>query len=284
MMSQPNLEQLIASLAAEISQVPGVSAVVLGGSRARGTQTEKSDIDLGIYYHPERPLDLAALGRVAAQFDDARRADALTPLGGWGPWINGGGWLTVQGIAVDFIYRDLAKVTKIIDDCQSGRVEIFYQPGHPHGFVSSIYMAELAVCKLLWESDLGEVSALKAQTDPYPASLAQAIINSFAWEINFSLGIARKAVSRGDVVYACGCCFRAAMCLLQVLFALNGEYWLNEKGAVLVTEKFSLCPQNFRNRIELAFATLSPQALDIEQAIDLLDELSAEVGLILEKA
>ncbi len=283
-MSQPNFEQLIASLAAEISQVPGVSAVVLGGSRARGSLTDKSYMELGIYYHPERELDLAALGRVAAQFDDARRADALTPLGGWGPWINGGGWLTVQGIAVDFIYRDLAKVTKIIDDCQNGRVEIFYQPGHPHGFVSSIYMAELAVCKLLWESNLGEVSALKAQTDPYPASLAQAIINSFAWEINFSLGIARKAVSRGDVVYASGCCFRAAMCMLQVLFALNKEYWLNEKGAVLGTEKFALCPQNFRGRIELAFATLSPQGSEIGQAIDLLDELSAEIGLILEKA
>jgi predicted nucleotidyltransferase len=45
-MPASNLEQLIASLAAEISQVPGVSAVVLGGSRARGTHTGKSDIDL----------------------------------------------------------------------------------------------------------------------------------------------------------------------------------------------------------------------------------------------
>lgn len=277
-MAQTNFEQLIQSLTAEIARVPGVSAVVLGGSRARGTHTETSDVDLGIYYHPQRPLDLAALGRVAEKFDDAQRADVLTPLGGWGPWINGGGWLKVQGVAVDFIYRDLAKVTKIVDDCHAGQVEIFYQPGHPHGFVTSIYMAELAVCQLLWESDRAEVSALKARTVPYPDRLARALVDKFSWEIDFSLGIAHKAVSRGDVVYASGCCFRAAMCMLQTLFALNRAYWLNEKGAVLASEQFSLLPPDFRARIEQAFARLSAQGTDIESAVGLLEGLSLDIA------
>lgn len=277
-MAQTNFESLIQVLVAEISQVPGVSAVVLGGSRARGTHTEASDIDLGIYYHPQRPLDLAALGRVAEKFDDAQRADALTPLGGWGPWINGGGWLKVQGVAVDFIYRELAKVTKIVEDCHAGQVDIFYQPGHPHGFVTSIYMAELAVCQLLWESDRAEVSALKARTVPYPASLARALIDKFSWEIGFSLGIARKALSRGDVVYVSGCCFRAAMCMLQTLFALNRAYWLNEKGAVLAAEQFKILPPDFRARIERAFAILSAQGADIESALGLLEGLSSDVA------
>lgn len=275
-----NLEQLIITIAAEISQVEGVSAVVLGGSRARGTQNNKSDVDLGIYYHPDRPLDLAALGRVAAQFDDAHRSDALTPLGSWGPWINGGGWLTVNGIAVDFLYRDLGKVTAVVDSCHQGKVEIFYQPGHPHGFMSSIYMAELAVCKPLWESDRHEISALKARTNPYPAALKQALIGTFGWEINFSIEIARKGISRGDVVYASGCCFRAAMCMLQILFAINEAYWLNEKGAVLMTETFSRRPQDFRRRIELAFTTLSPQSPDMGKAINILGKLAKEIEAI----
>jgi predicted nucleotidyltransferase len=104
---------IIEELADRIKDVRGVSAVVLGGSRAIGTHTEESDIDIGIYYDPADPLDLAALGRLSADFDDEQRADALTPIGGWGPWINGDGWLTVRSVPVDFLYRDLRRVSEI---------------------------------------------------------------------------------------------------------------------------------------------------------------------------
>jgi len=88
-----NVEELIADAVQRLRPVHGVAAIVLGGSRARGAHAPSSDVDLGIYYQPERPLDLAALTRVAAGLDDLRRPDLLTPIGGWGPWINGGGWL-----------------------------------------------------------------------------------------------------------------------------------------------------------------------------------------------
>jgi predicted nucleotidyltransferase len=106
-------DSIIEELADRIKDVRGVSAVVLGGSRAIGTHTEESDIDIGIYYDPADPPDLAALGRLAADFDDEQRADALTPIGGWGPWINGGGRLTVRSVPVDFLYRDLRRVSEI---------------------------------------------------------------------------------------------------------------------------------------------------------------------------
>lgn len=276
------VESLINDLVSKMREVAGVSAIVLGGSRARGTETASSDIDLGIYYHPDRLLDLAALNRVAKQFDDEHRADILTPLGGWGPWINGGGWLNVRFTAVDFLYRDLRKVAAVIDACHRGQVEMTYQPGHPFGFVSSIYMGEVAVCKLLWESGRGELSALKARTMPYPVALRHALIDKFGWEIDFSLGIARKGVSRGDVVYAAGCCFRAAMCMLQTLFAINGQYWLNEKGAVLLAETFARRPADFRSRIESAFAVLTETGVDIDKGIDHLVGLRADIAGLLE--
>lgn len=93
------LEEIVARL----MQVRGVSAIVLGGSRARGTHTPKSDFDLCLYYLPDQPLDLAALEQIAAQLDDQHRPGLVTPIGGWGPWINGGGWLTIQSQPVDFI-------------------------------------------------------------------------------------------------------------------------------------------------------------------------------------
>src|SRR5215207_3251695 len=112
-----DIQPIINTIIEKIKHIDGVSAVVLGGSRARATHTPKSDIDLCIYYHPAYPLDLTALERVATEIDDSHRTGLIISIGGWGPWINGGGWFKVQSQAVDFLYRDLSKVEAIIDDC-----------------------------------------------------------------------------------------------------------------------------------------------------------------------
>jgi predicted nucleotidyltransferase len=272
MQSEPLIQQIVA----EVKRVEGVKGIVLGGSRARGTHTSSSDIDLGIYYHPDSPPNLSFLSEIATQLDDEHRVDVITGIGGWGPWINGGGWLRVQSQPVDFLYRDVEKVTRIIKDCLKGNVEIFYHPGHPLGFVSSIYLAEVALCQPLWDPD-SLIEELKSQVHPYPDALQKALIQKFAWEINFSIDTARKSIERADVAYAAGCCFRSVMCMLQVLFALNKTYWLNEKGAVAIAETFSRKPTMFQSRIHEAFALLDANPLSIQNAIADLEELSKDI-------
>ena len=147
-------------------------------------------------------------------------------------------------------------MNQVIDDCQSGHITIDYQPGHPHGFVSSIYMGEVNLGLPLHDPN-GVFAALKAKTTPYPAKLRQATINKFAWEISFSLVVTQKAVARGDVVCAAGCCFRSLACINQVLFALNEVYLLNEKGAMALANGFTLCPADYQQRIESVFALLA---------------------------
>ena len=270
------IESLIQKIVQDVKQVEGVKAIVLGGSRARGTQTSSSDVDLGIYYHPDSPLNLAALSEVATQLDDQHRADVITAIGEWGPWINGGGWLKIQSHPVDFLYRDLEKVTGIIADCLHGKVEIFYQPGHPLGFVSSMYLAEVAVCQPLWDAD-GSISELKSKIDPYPDALQMGLIQRFAWEINFSLEIAEKSIKRSDVTYAAGCCFRSVMCMLQVLFAVNKMHWLNEKGAVALAETFARKPESFQSRVNETFDILGANPQSIQAAITILEQLSKDI-------
>ncbi len=284
-MPTPNqVETLIKKLTIEIQRIPGVTAVVLGGSRARGTQTNDSDIDLGIYYDSnQQALDVAALNHIARQFDDKQRPDLLTQPGGWGPWINGGGWLQIEGIPVDFLYRDLQKVSRVLNDCCQGRVEMVYQPGHPHGFVSSIYLSEIAVCQTLWEGSGWAITNLKAQVNPYPLALQRALIEKFAWEIDFSLKMAHKGVTRRDVVYTTGCCYRASACLIQTLFALNKQYWLNEKGAVAMLESQPLRPADFRNRIEAAFSALDNQSVALDLAVEILNGLLEETAPLVER-
>ncbi len=275
-------ETLIQNIVSEIKSVSGVKAIVLGGSRARGTHTPSSDIDLGIYYDPSQPMDLVALGNVATQLDDEHRIDVITGFGGWGPWINGGGWLRIQSMPVDLLYKDLDKIRTYIDACLNGKVEIFYQGGHPHGFVTSIYLSEIALCQPLWDPE-GIIAELTEKVYPYPEALQKAIFYSFAWEIDFSVMIARKSIERADVHYAAGSCFRAVMCMLQVLFALNKEYWLNEKGAINITDRFAIKPANFRSRVEEIYKLLDASPEAIEKAVTLLKGLSGEVYELLPK-
>jgi predicted nucleotidyltransferase len=271
------LPQFIHRVVDRLQSIEGIAAIALGGSRARGNHTQKSDVDLGIYYQPENPLDLVALNHLASQLDDKHRANLITPIGEWGKWINGGGWLKVEGVSVDFLYRDVLQVSHVMDDCHAGQITIDYQPGHPHGFVSSIYMGEVAIGLPLHDPD-GVLAALKAKTTPYPITLKQATVNKFAWEISFSLFVAQKAVARGDVAYAAGCCFRSVACMNQVLFALNQEYLLNEKGAVALANNFALCPPDYQQRVESAFALLAADATSIMDAIAILEEIEQDLS------
>ncbi len=274
--SQGSVQGLLDAIVPRLAMVAGIEAVVLGGSRALGAATPASDVDLGLYYRAEAPPDLDALQRVAAEIDDEQRRDAITPLGEWGPWINGGGWLRVQGVAVDFLYRELGQVEQVIDACRAGRVEIFYQPGHPHGFVNAIYMGEVAVCRSLWDAH-GALHALKARTDPYPGALQRALIGKFLWEARFSLDTARKSAGRGDAHYVAGCCFRSVACLMQTLFALNRRYLLNEKGAVARAATLPLCPPQLEARVQDIYARLDGEGEHLVLALTHLEELMAAV-------
>jgi predicted nucleotidyltransferase len=240
-MSDANDEALLSRLVGALAPVTGIEAIALGGSRARGTATAASDYDIGLYYRGRRPIDIAALSKVAASLDDRGTGAEVTPLGGWGPWIDGGGWLLIGGIHVDLLYRDLDRVASAIDDAHAGKVEPHYQPGHPHAFLSTIYVGEAAHARPLH--------------DPTGA-LAAALRERFEWEASFAIANARKSLDRGDVSYVAGCVFRAVASLCQALFALNGQWLLNEKGAVTAVDGFALQPADFSRRVARIYADL----------------------------
>lgn len=270
--TDPNDEKLLARLVHAFGGVPGIRAIVLGGSRARGAASANSDYDIGLYYEPDSPIDVGRLAKAAMLLPGAA-SSSVTAVGEWGPWINGGAWLTVDGRRVDLLYRDLGKVADVIAACRAGRIERVYQPGHPHAFVSSIYMGELALCQVLWGPD--KVLAPPRQLcTPYPAALAEALIRTFFWEARFALDNAAHGRGRQDPAYVAGCAFRCIACLCQALFALNRTYLLNEKGAVAGVERLALRPADFAARVERAVAEgaagLSTLAALVDETASLL--------------
>ena len=243
----PNVpDPLLARIVPRLAEVPGIAGIVLGGSRARGTATAASDYDIGLYYGPHEPLDTARLLEIAKELVDDPAAAAITPVGGWGPRIVGGGWLNVGGQKVDLLYRGVEPVRAVISACRAGQVSMDYQPGHPHGFCSAIWMGEVALCVPLHDPN-GAIAELKVATTPYPDALRDALLKMFLWEILFSIENGEIAVARGEQTHIAGCTYRALCCIGQVLFALNRRYLINEKGALAEAASFprnvSLLPE-----------------------------------------
>lgn len=264
--------RLATRLAERLKEIEGVRAVVLGGSWARGEALPNSDVDIGIYYLPDHPPSVDALRRLARELDDRHLPDLVTDLGGWGPWINGGGWLRVEGRQVDLLYRDLDRVTTTIEECRAGRLTFHYQPGHPHGFHSHIYAGEVRYCNVLYDPG-NHLSGLKELTADYPPLLKGSLVRRFGWEARFALDTSRKSAERGETFYVTGCLFRCVACLVQVLFALNERYFVNEKGSVSTVETFSYRPNGFGETVSSVLARPGDSPDLLAESIERLAEL-----------
>jgi predicted nucleotidyltransferase len=279
-MSFMTVENIINEIAKELSELPGVVGVVLGGSRARGNHHATSDIDIGIYYNESAGFNVSDVSTVATKFDDEHRENLVTNIGEWGPWINGGGWLIVQGYHVDFLFRDINRVEQVIEEGLAGNVSTHYHTGHPHAFLNVMYMGEVSICKILADKT-NRIAELKSKTIPYPKSLKDAIIGYFMFEASFSLMFAKDNVDKDDLSYVMGHCFRTISCLNQVLFALNEEYCINEKKAVRLIDGFKTKPQDYKKRIDEIITLLSPKTDSTNQAIENLEALTSETQLLL---
>jgi predicted nucleotidyltransferase len=261
MPTDPILNRIVPTLAT----VPGVAAIALGGSRARGTATANSDYDIGLYFSAAEPIDTGRLLSAVRTFVQAPADAEVTAIGGWGPWIVGGGWLTVDGRKVDLLYRNLDDVAGVIEDCRAGEIAMHYQPGHPHGFCPAIWMGEVALCVPLHDPG-SKLARLKAMTSPYPVALRDALIKRFQWEILFAIENAEIAIARGEQTHIAGCAYRALACLAQVLFALNERYLVNEKGALQEAAQFAQTIPDLIGRVEKIWQAIGDKQFEAASA------------------
>lgn len=267
---------LLARLIETLSPVEGLAAIALGGSRGRGTAGPNSDYDVGLYYGRERPLDVVALRQaIAPLVDDPSMT--VTGIGEWGPWVIGGGWLTIGGQEVDLLYREITSIHGVIDEARQGRFTMDYQVGHPHGFCSVIWMGEVDTCRVLSDPD-GVLAHLKRRTRPYPEPLRQALVARFGWEVGFAIDNAELAARRGERTHIAGCAYRALCCIAQVLFALNGRYLINEKGAVAESATFPVTVDGLGAAETLIWRTIGEGRFP--DALESLHDLSAKLAIV----
>lgn len=240
---------------------------MLGGSHARGRARPESDIDLGLLYSETSPFDIERVREMAGAVNDTPEP-VVTGFYEWGPWVNGGAWLTISGQRVDLVYRSLEHLDRVISDAEAGRYELHYLQQPPFGFFSATYLGEIAVCQPLIDP-AGRLVRLKARVAHYPEALRQAVVRDHLWMAEFTLGaFAWKYAARSDVHGTVTCLTRATNHLILVLFALNRTYPVNDKTALAEIAEFECTPPAFAERVNATFACPGSSAEELRAAVD----------------
>jgi predicted nucleotidyltransferase len=267
--------ELISTLSERLGAIHGVKAVVLGGSYARGRARPGSDIDLGVFYSETDPFSIQSVRELAEAVNDTA-GPVVSGFYEWGPWVNGGAWLTIGGQRVDFIYRSLEHLERVIADAEAGRYELNYDQQPPFGFFSGTYLGEIAVCVPLFDPE-ARLDPLKRRVADYPEALRRAIVQDYLWSAEFGLAaFARKFAARSDAYGTAACLTRAVNQLVLALFALNRKYPLNDKTALAEIAEFERAPREFGPRAQKTLARLGDSAAELVAAVESAAQLHRE--------
>jgi predicted GNAT family N-acyltransferase/predicted nucleotidyltransferase len=261
----------------ELAALPGVAAVALGGSLARGRALASSDVDLGLLYHDARPIDVDAVRALAQRWDEAA-SPVVSGLYEWGPWVNGGAWLRLRGQRVDLLYRSIERLEVEIAEAGAGRHTIHFAQQPPFGFWSGTLLGECA-CALPLHDPGAEVERLRARVAAYPEALRRAVLHDALGGAAFGLAaFAAKFAARGDVWGTAACLARALWQLGLALFALNHSYLVNDKTLLDEIDGFALAPEGFRGRAEGVLSALGRTPAELSAAVDAVAALHAETA------
>jgi hypothetical protein len=244
-----DLPQPVAELVDVLAAMPGTVAVVLGGSRALGSNDAGSDWDLGLYYRGA--IDLTALAARGTVF----------PLGSWGRIMNGGAWLRCGGEKVDVILRDLDVVEHWTRRAENGEFERDALLGYLAGIPTYSLSAELASCRPL----RGDIPAA-----PFPPKLAAAAPSVWRFCRSFSLDYARMHARRGNLAGTTGQAASAVMEEAHAIVCERGQWVCNEKRLIETAGLAGL---------HTLFAQVPSESAKLVQWVDLIgDQLGVPKG------
>lgn len=271
----PEQRDLVWSLAKRLGTIHGIKAIVLGGSHARGRARPESDIDLGILYSEAAPFSIQSVRELAEAVNDTG-GPVVANFYEWGPWINGGAWLTIGGQRVDFVYRSLEHLERVIADSEAGRYELHYAQQPPFGYFSGTFLGDVAVCVPLIDPE-ARLDVLKRRVADYPEALRRAVVQDFLWAAELGLGaFACKFATRSNGYGTAACLTSVVNQLVLALFALNRKYLINDKTVLEEVAEFERAPRNFGPRVQKTLAHLGDDSAELVVAVENVAQLARE--------
>ena len=257
---------MVEALFQELSALPQVEAIALGGSRAGEVFDEKSDYDVYLYCTGPVPEQ--------ARRDILSRYCSYMEIGNHF-WEYEDNCTLNNGIDMDILYRNLDDFTRdvasVVEACQ------------PRNGYTTCMWHNLITCKILWDKE-GRLQAAKTRfCVPYPQALKENIIHTNRRLLHTSMPAyrdqIRKAVGRGDLVSINHRTAAFMESYFDILFALNEQTHPGEKRLIpLCKARCAKLPARFEENLSALYRHLftDPQA-----ACDILDDIIEELEKVL---
>lgn len=232
---------MVTQLFSELSALPQVEAIALGGSRAGIHFDEASDYDVYLYCTAPVPEEgrRAILEKYCSYMEIGNHF-----------WEYEDNCTLKNGIDIDILYRNLDNFTgelaDVVENC------------HGRGGYTTCMWHNLLTCKIICDKT-GRLAAAKQRFQvPYPAALREDIV-SRNWQLlrtampAYELQI-NKAVKRGDLVSVNHRVSAFMESYFDLLFALNEKTHPGEKRLMqLCRESCPVLPEQFEENLTALF-------------------------------
>lgn len=250
----------------EISALPEVTAIALGGSRAGNEYDEKSDYDLYVYITsvPEEDRRKQLLSKYCCYMEIGNSF-----------WELEDDCTLKNGIDIDILYRDLQSFSQGI----AGVVE---QGNAGTGYTTCMWH-NLKTCKILYD-EKGLLAKVKERFDvDYPLTLKENIISKNLKLLHGMLpsydGQIKKAMDRKDLVSVNHRVTAFMESYFDIIFAMNELTHPGEKRQIEYAKKYAdVLPDQFEENICELFRVMF---VDSERTKNMLDGIYTELTQIL---
>ena len=228
----------------ELSRLPQVEAIALGGSRATGRNDEKSDYD--VYVYLTAPLEEAYRRIILSKYCSYMEIGNTF-------WELEDDVTLLDGIDMDIIYRNLEDfargIASVVDDCTAW-----------NGYTTCMWH-NLITSRIIFDR-IGRLQKLQARYQiPYPQKLKENIISR---NLNLLSGMLpsfdtqiQKAENRGDLVSVNHRVTEFLASYFDILFALNEMTHPGEKRMQdICTKECTILPQHFDSNLNRLFGDM----------------------------
>ena len=245
----------------ELSHLPMVRLILLGGSRATGKMDAKSDIDL--YVYTDEPIPLSIRKEILSKyFAYLELANTF--------WEEEDDGILTDGIEMEIIYRKISFIDEVYD-------ATYVHPRANFGY-STCMVHNLQTSLILYD-DATSIQGLRSTYTGYPEALREAIlrkngllISNRMPSLSFQL---MKAIRRKDLISIQHRTTEFLAMYFDVLFAANRRFHPGEKRLLEAMDTFESMPKNARQDIE---RLLIVNTMPVDEGISLVVEISERMN------
>ncbi|MCL2446879.1 MAG: DUF4037 domain-containing protein [Oscillospiraceae bacterium] len=230
-------------------------SIALAGAHAKGLADDESDIDFYLVVDDAAPSE--ALRNVITQAADSHASVYISDNFDSAPY-GGNIDFRYRGVPIEVTVHTAARLRQRVDECLRGEFEIIPQTWTSNGYYTFIYLSELHFIQPLYDPN-GLIAGYQNQLAQYPEPLRQAIIECFmgranTWLDNFHYD---TAITRADILFTAPIVLHTILDMVQVVFALNRQYFTGDKKLAQALAKLPACPAALLDNLDFLLCVSS---------------------------